>query len=96
MACYFIAQIRISDPVEYQKYLDGVDEIFNRYDGKYLVVSDSPVVLEGQWPYTRVVVIRFPDERELRRWYESEEYRELLQHRLKAAECDTVIVNGCE
>jgi len=36
------------------------------------------------------------DEKELKRWYESLEYREILQHRLKAAACDTLMVKGLD
>jgi uncharacterized protein (DUF1330 family) len=64
MSCYFVAQIRIHDPQEYQRYLDGFDQIFADYRGKVVAVDDSPTVLEGNWPCTRAVVIRFPNEDE--------------------------------
>jgi uncharacterized protein (DUF1330 family) len=92
MSCYFVAQIKINDREEYKKYEDGFDEIFAGYKGMVVLVDEDPVVLEGSWPYTRTVLIRFPDEEEARRWYESSEYRKLAQHRLKAAECNIVLV----
>jgi uncharacterized protein (DUF1330 family) len=49
-------------------------------------------VLEGNWPYKRAVVIRFPSEEECRRWYDSPEYQEILKHRLKGADCATILV----
>ena len=67
MSCYFIAQINIHDEQQYRQYEDGFDDIFAKYDGKVLLVDDSPILLEGNWPYARVVLIRFPDEREARR-----------------------------
>ena len=94
MSCYFIANITIRDRKEYKIYEDGFDEIFARYRGKVVVVDDSPAILEGQWPYTRVVVIRFPDEQEARRWYESPEYQALVQHRWKAARANIVLAQG--
>lgn len=96
MKCYFMAQIQIYDLNEYQKYLDGVDEVFEKYKGKYLAVDASPTVLEGVWEYSRAVLIEFPDEGELRRWYESNEYQALVQHRLKAARCDTLLIKGLD
>jgi len=94
LSVYFIAQIEMKDPEVYQKYLDKAGEVFSKYNGEYLAVDDSPVILEGEWDYTRVVLIRFPSEEELKRWYMSEEYQELLQFRLKGAKCDTLMVKG--
>ncbi|KUO69318.1 MAG: hypothetical protein APF77_16125 [Clostridia bacterium BRH_c25] len=96
MGCYFVAQIQISDKDEYQKYLDGVDEVFAKFNGKYLSVDEDPEVLEGDWSYSRIVIIQFPNEMELKRWYRSQEYQTILQHRLRAAKCDTLLVKGIE
>jgi uncharacterized protein (DUF1330 family) len=94
VSCYFIAHINIQDRVEYRRYEDGFDEIFAKYQGKVIALDDRPSLLEGTWPYTRVVMIRFPDEIEARRWYESEEYQQLMQHRVAAAKADVVLVHG--
>lgn len=94
MSCYFIAQIQIHNEDEYKKYLDKVDEVFSKFNGKYLAVDKNPVVLEGEWTHSRVVIIEFPDESEFESWYKSTEYQEIVQHRLKAAKCDTLLVKG--
>lgn len=94
MSSYFIAQINIHNREEYKKYEDGFDEIFAKYHGKVLVVDDSPAVLEGEWDYTRTVIIRFPSEEEARRWYDSAEYQELARHRLNASRADIVLAMG--
>ena len=94
MSSYFIAQIKIKDPEEYKKYLVGVDEVFAKFNGKYLTVDGEPEVLEGNWNYTRVVVIEFPNNDDLKKWYNSSEYQNILKYRLKAADCDTVIAKG--
>ncbi len=92
MSCYVIAQIRVKDPEEYKKYLDGFDAIFEHYKGIVILVDEDPVILEGEWPYTRTVMIRFPGEEEARRWYESPEYQELARYRWDAAESNIVLV----
>jgi uncharacterized protein (DUF1330 family) len=92
VSCFFIAQITVTDREEYQKYLDGYDEIFARYEGLVEVVDENPTLLEGEWPCTRTVVIRFPDETEARRWYDSPEYEKLAAHRPRASECNVVLV----
>jgi len=94
MSCYFLAQITTHDPQEYQKYLDGYDEVFTRYQGRVLAVDDSPSLLEGEWRYTRTVLIHFPSEAEARRWYDSPEYQALAQHRWRASSADIILVQG--
>ena len=96
MSYYFIAHIKINDDVEYQKYIDQAGSIFKKYRGEYISIDNAPVVLEGKWDYTRTVLIKFESKHEFDRWYNSEEYREILVHRLKAADCDTVLVKSIE
>lgn len=94
MSYYFVAQIQIQDEEEYKKYLSGADEVFRKFNGKYLAVDENPAVLEGEWTYGRMVIIEFPEQNEFQRWYQSPEYKEILRYRLKAAKCDTVLVKG--
>lgn len=94
MSCYFVAQIRIDYPDQYQKYLDDADEVFARYRGEYLAVDDEPELLEGSWSFKRCVLIRFPDEEEFQRWYRSPEYQVILPYRLSAAACTSLLVHG--
>ena len=96
MRSYFIAQIKIHDWREYELYLEGFDKIFIKYNGEVIAVDDSPIVLEGEWPYTRTVIIRFPSQAETMRWYKSAEYQELVAHRHKASKADIIIVKERE
>lgn len=93
-AAYFVADIRIKDEGEYGRYLDRVDGVSARFEGEYLAVDAGPKRLEGERAHGRLVIIRFPDEAALRRWYDSPEYQAILPLRLGAAECDSVIVRG--
>lgn len=96
MKYYFIAQIKINDQKKYEKYLKQADEIFNKFNGQYLAVDDSPSILEGNWNYTRSVLIRFSTENDFKKWYYSDDYQEILKHRLDAASCDSILVKGVE
>ncbi len=49
MCHYFIANIKIKDEDEYTKYLNKADEMFSKYNGKYLAVDSKPIILEGNW-----------------------------------------------
>lgn len=94
MSVYFIANIRIRNEREYEEYIKGSDEAFEGSGGEYLAVDENPGLLEGGWDYSKAVIIRFPDEETLKKWYRSPAYQRILKHRLAAAECDTIIVHG--
>ena len=94
MSVYFVAQISITNEIEYSRYLDKCDEVFSKYSGKYLAVDNSPTVLEGKWKHNRMVIIEFSCESDFRSWYESPEYQSILKHRLKGDLCDSLLVKG--
>lgn len=94
MSVYFMANILITNDQEYQSYLDRSGEIFARYKGSYLAVDNNPDVLEGEWKYSRAVLIRFEKQADFDAWYRSDEYQEILKYRLSASECDTILIQG--
>jgi len=96
MSVYIIAQIAIHDRDEYAKYQEGFAEVFAHYDGELLVVDDEAQVVEGEWPYTRTVVIRFSSADEAARWYMSPEYQAIAKHRLAGSRANAVLVQGLE
>jgi uncharacterized protein (DUF1330 family) len=96
MKHYFVAQIRIHDNDEYEKYLQGFDDIFSKYKGKYLAIDESPTLLEGTWDYTKSVLVEFNTKDEFEAWYYSDDYQKILTYRLRAAKCDTILIEGLE
>ena len=96
MSSYFVALITIHDADGYDRYLEGFDAVFQRYDGEVIAVEDEAQVLEGTWPAGRTVLIRFPSDQELLRWYRSPEYQELAKIRQQAAQTDIAIIRGLD
>jgi uncharacterized protein (DUF1330 family) len=94
MSVYIMARIAIEDPEEYGRYQAGFLDVFSRFEGELLAVSDEPQVIEGEWTHTRAVLIRFPDADEARRWYESPEYQALAKHRWNASKASIIAVVG--
>lgn len=94
MSYYFIAQIEITDPAVYQKYLDNAGNVFRKFKGKYLVLDDRPTLLEGTWDYTRTVVIEFGSKEDFEDWYHSPEYGEILKFRLEGSLTNAIAVRG--
>jgi len=96
MGYYFIAQIKIKDENEYQRYIDKAGDVFRKYNGEYLAVDNNPSILEGLCSYTRIVLIKFKSKKDFSDWYNSKDYQEILKYRLRAADCDTILVKGLE
>jgi len=94
MKYYLVAHIRIHNQKEYQKYLDKVDGVFSKHKGKYLAVDNSPTLLEGEWDYSKSVIIEFKNKSDFEEWYFSKEYQSILKHRLNASTCDTILLQG--
>ncbi|MBT4286884.1 MAG: DUF1330 domain-containing protein [Deltaproteobacteria bacterium] len=94
MTAYFIAQINIFDHKKYNQYLDGYNEIFDRYKGQVIAVDDDTTVLEGEWAYKRTVIIKFPTENDLQAWYMSPEYQELAEYRRQASDANIIMIHG--
>ena len=92
MPYYFIANIKISDESKYREYIKQSGEIFSKYNGEYLAVDNSPEILEGNWRYTRTVLIKFETKEDFINWYNSSEYQKILKYRLSSAQCDTILV----
>ena len=92
MSVYIIAQIDIHDRETYNRYESGFDEIFAKHKGFVTSVDEHPEVLEGDWPYTRTVLLTFRSEEQARAWFESPEYQELARFRRAASKANIVMV----
>lgn len=93
MSYYFVLNIKTNDKNEYQKYLNEVDDVFSKFNGKYLAVDD-PKIIEGNWNYSSAVIIEFPSEKDFYKRYNSKEYQEILKFRLDASTSDSVLKEG--
>jgi uncharacterized protein (DUF1330 family) len=96
MTHYFVTQIKINDPDEYEMYLDKFDDIFSKYKGEYLAIDESPTLLEGDWNYTKSVLIKFNSKQDFEDWYYSKDYQKILKHRLNSSKCDTILIEGVD
>ena len=94
MTTYLIAQIDIHDRDRYSEYEAGFAEIFSQYGGRMLSVEEDPETLEGNWSFTRTVLIEFPSKDIATAWYESDEYQALAQDRFSASTANAVLIEG--
>jgi uncharacterized protein (DUF1330 family) len=94
MAAYLVAQVRIHDPEMYQRYREAVPPLVDRFGGRFRARGGDLEVLEGEWPWPRLVIIEFQSRDAARLFYDSPEYQKILPLRQQAAESNVVLVEG--
>jgi uncharacterized protein (DUF1330 family) len=94
MAAYVIANIDVHDPALYEEYRRLTPATLEQYGGKFLVRGGAHETLEGGWQPKRLVVIEFESVEAARRWYDSEEYRDLKARRKRATTSEVLRVEG--
>jgi uncharacterized protein (DUF1330 family) len=96
MKAYVIGQIEVEDPEGYEAYRKDVLTTITAFGGRFLVRGGKMTKIEGDWPFSRAVVIEFPSREEAEGWYRSPAYQKLLPLRLKAGRGNLIIVDGAE
>jgi uncharacterized protein (DUF1330 family) len=92
---FVVVQIVINDLDGYGQYgLANHLEIFDKFSGKLVAADDGVEVIEGSWPFTRTVLIEFPNKEHARAWYQSDEYQAVVGLRHRSATSNLVLVSG--
>ena len=94
MRAYVIVQVEVLDQRNYDAYRKDVLPTIEAFGGRFLVRGGAMTKLEGDWPYSRTVVIEFPSRADAEGWYRSPAYAKLLPLRLKASRGNLIIVDG--
>jgi uncharacterized protein (DUF1330 family) len=94
MTAYMIAQVAIHDQNEYNKYVAEFRPIIQRYGGATVARGLPAEVVEGEWPYSRTVLLKFPDKEAAKRWYADPDYQRILKHRFASSTANLVLIDG--
>ena len=94
MPAYVFANIRVDDPIAYQRYVQVVPGTIESFGGRYLARGGRVEVLEGDIQPGRTIIIEFPTFEDAQRWYASPEYCAVKDIRLGCARGEVVIVDG--
>jgi uncharacterized protein (DUF1330 family) len=97
-AAYIIANLNVTDPIEYKRYADGFFPILYRHAGEFITYDDRSETLEGGTPLSgRVVMLKFPSDEHARRWYADPAYQKISQHRRAGTQLAfLVLVHGMD
>lgn len=94
MSVHVVALINIADRAGYALYEKGFGEVFKKHSGKLIAVDEAPVVKEGEWNWTRTVLLEFPDMDSFHGWYDSDAYRSIAQHRFGSSTASVAVLRG--
>ena len=90
---YWIAGVDVSDPEAYQAYVRENGVAFAKFGGRFLVRGGSHRAAEGV-ARARQVVIEFKDYATALACFDSEEYQQARELRVKASQTELAIVEG--
>lgn len=94
MPAYAVAhmrQVAMGQPIA--TYLERIDATLAPFGGRFIVHGGDVEVLEGSWPGA-LIVIEFPDRGQVRDWYDSPAYREIVGLRTGNSQSDVVVAEG--
>ena len=94
MSVYIIAQLKFTRRELYDRYQSRFMGVFSKFKGKLLVADAHPVVLEGEWPRDKVVIMEFPDDGAAQEFQNSPEYLEISVDRKAGADAIVLTVRG--
>jgi len=95
MSAYFLVDTReVKDAAKLQQYGSRVGPVIEKFGGRLVVRGGPFEVVEGTYQPVRFVLLEFPSMDQARRWYDSEEYRELKQMRLAATVSNAFFMTG--
>ena len=93
MAVYILNNMTIHDRPAYDRYVRAFMDVFRRFNGELLAVVDEPEPMEGEWPYDRTVLLRFPSREDARRWIDSPEYQTIAKDRWAGTKSNVVFLD---
>ncbi len=94
MKAYLVADVKVNDQKAYEGYKKDVSATISAFGGRYLARGGKTEALEGAWIPQRLVILEFPDMATLREWYDSPEYRPLLELRQRSTLSNVVAMEG--
>ncbi|MGJ4932391.1 DUF1330 domain-containing protein [Bradyrhizobium sp. HKCCYLS2038] len=74
MPAYFVAQSTVKDAAQFQKYVQAVVPLFDRFGGTLAARGAKVEVLEGEPDQRPVVMFQFPDMQAIQALWNSPEY----------------------
>ena len=94
MSAYIIANVRVTNPEQYEHYKRLSSLAMQAHGAEVCVRGGAVEVLEGDWQPDRLVVLKFPSAEQARAFNASAEYTLARASRQGAAVMRMVLVEG--
>ena len=94
MPTYILIDVAIHDPETYDAYKQLTPATLQAHGGRFLVRGGPTVLLEGERPPGRIVVLEFPDMAAAQAWWHSPEYAPAKALRQRASVSWMVAAEG--
>lgn len=94
MSGYIIAHVEVTNPTQYEEYKKWSSAAMQATGAEVCVRGGKVEVLEGDWPPSRVVMLKFPTFEQAKAFYDSPEYLTAREARAGAAVMRMIVVEG--
>lgn len=94
MTVYAVAQLKMTDRAAYDRYQARFFDVFKKYGGRLLAADEHPRVLEGAWPFDKLVMMSFSDEAAFFSFSNSPDYEDISRDRKAGAQATVLLVKG--
>ena len=94
MSGYIIANVTVTDPVQYAEYKKWSSAALQAYGAEICVRGGRVEVLEGDWAPERLIILKFPSLEAAKTFNASPEYGKARAVRQGAAVTRMVVVEG--
>ncbi|ADD41997.1 DUF1330 domain-containing protein [Stackebrandtia nassauensis] len=91
MSYYLIGMTNTANPAAMKDYVERVRPMVENHGGQFVLEAAIEQVMEGAFPATNGVVMRFDSAEAAQRWYSSPEYIELKKVRTDNGESILVL-----
>ncbi len=94
MAAYVIADLKVTDPDTYARYIKAVPETIAAHGGRYIARGGAVETLDGDWAPSRFVIVEFDGMEQAKAWWHSDAYHGPKAIRQASAESRIILVEG--
>ena len=91
---YIIANVTVTDPVQYEEYKKWSSEAMRVHGAEVCVRGGQVEVIEGDWAPERLVILKFPSFAAAKAFEASPEYGKARAARQGAATMRMIVVEG--
>ena len=94
MSAYLIANVDIKNTERFKGYMKATPSLIKQFGGKFLVRGGDFEICEGSWNPKRLVLVEFESMQKAKEFYNSPEYKAVIDLRQSSAYTEWVFVDG--